>query len=200
MRVDLIVLTVVLAAAAGAAQPAANEWVKVSENAVGPGFSPGLVWSPELKRFVLFCGAVSHHFKGERPYDLMSFDPADRAWRNELPKGAEGRGGATGNVKDAEFKNLLADLSSELANLKLAAASLKEQIVALQEENALLKKTAQPADEEPIGRKWGCYQFRGDDGLYCPGCWDSRRKKSSTTRVTSKLRMCSVCQTPLGAG
>jgi len=34
----------------------------------------------------------------------MSFDPAGRTWRNELPKGAEGRGGETGNVRDVELK------------------------------------------------------------------------------------------------
>lgn len=104
------------------------------------------------------------------------------------------------NVADAEFKNVLADLSSELADLKLEAAALKERIAALQEENALLKQTASSRDESPIGRKWGCYQFAGDDGLYCPGCWDSKRKKSSTTRVNSRFRMCTVCQAPLGAG
>jgi hypothetical protein len=104
------------------------------------------------------------------------------------------------NIEDAEFKNLLADLSSELADLKLEAASLKERLAALQEENALLRQTAQPVDEKPTGRKWGCYQFAGDDGLYCPACWDSKRKKSSTTRVNSNFRLCSVCQAPLGAG
>lgn len=104
------------------------------------------------------------------------------------------------NIEDAEFKGLLADLSSELADLKLEAASLKEQIVTLQEENALLKKTTSTADEKPIGRKWGCYQFEGDDGLYCPGCWDSRRKKSSTTRVNTRFRHCPVCNAPIGSG
>ncbi|MCX7805425.1 MAG: hypothetical protein N3A38_09585, partial [Planctomycetota bacterium] len=87
------------------AEQPANGWAKVSEGNLGPGFSPGLVWSPDLKRFVFFCGAVSHHFTGERPYDVMSFDPADAKWRNELPKGAEGRGGETGNVKDPGFKS-----------------------------------------------------------------------------------------------
>ncbi|MBE7467303.1 MAG: hypothetical protein HS116_27835 [Planctomycetes bacterium] len=84
---------------------AAGEWTKVAEGSLGPGFSPGLVWSPELKRFVYFCGTISHQFTGERPYDVMSFDPADAQWRNELPKGAEGRGGETGNVKDVGFKS-----------------------------------------------------------------------------------------------
>ena len=104
------------------------------------------------------------------------------------------------NIENAEFKNLLADLSNELADLKLEAAALKENIAALREENALLRQTARLADESPIGRMWGCYQFEGDDGLYCPACWDSKRKKSSTTRVNSKFRQCPVCQAQLGAG
>lgn len=104
------------------------------------------------------------------------------------------------NIENVEFKNLLADLSNELADIKLEAASLKESIAKLREENLLLKSTAQPVDEKPSGRKWGCYQFEGDDGLYCPGCWDSKRKKSSTTRVNTKFRICSVCRAPLGGG
>lgn len=103
-----IAMLVVLGALAGnafAGESAANTWTKVSENNLGPGFSPALVWSPELKRFVYFCGAISHEFKGERPYDVMSFDPADTKWRNDLPKGAEDRGGETGDVKDAPFKS-----------------------------------------------------------------------------------------------
>lgn len=104
------------------------------------------------------------------------------------------------NIGDDEFRGPLADLSGELVDLKLEAVSLKEQIAALQEENALLKKTALPADEKPKGRKWGCYQFEGDDGLYCLGCWDSKRKKSSTTQVNPCFRHCPVCNAPIGAG
>lgn len=104
------------------------------------------------------------------------------------------------NIENAEFKNLLADLSGELAELKLEAANLKQRIATLEEENDLLKRTSSPAEEKPSGRKWGCYQFDGDDGLYCPACWDSRRKKSSTTRVNTRFRHCPVCNAPIGAG
>lgn len=104
------------------------------------------------------------------------------------------------HIEDAEFKNLLADLSNELADVKLEAAALKERLAALQDENALLKKTAPSSGEEPSGRKWGCYQFAGQDGLYCPACWDSKRKKSSTTRVSANFRHCPVCNAPIGAG
>ena len=103
VRGALPLFALLLAGLAPAAEQA-NTWGKVSENAVGPGFSPGLVWSPQLERFVLLCGVVSHHFKDERPYDVVSFHPARRTWRNELPKGAEARGGETGSVKDVAFK------------------------------------------------------------------------------------------------
>ena len=98
------------------------------------------------------------------------------------------------NVAAAEFKNLLADLSSELADVKIEAAALKEKIATLEEENRLLKTTAPDKEDKPIGTKWGCYQFNGDDGLYCTGCWDSQRKKIRTNRVTSKFRQCPVCK------
>ncbi|WP_432721844.1 hypothetical protein R0381_002060 [Jeongeupia wiesaeckerbachi] len=104
------------------------------------------------------------------------------------------------NIEDAEFRNLLADLSNELADLKLEAASLKERIAELQEENGLLKKTSQPSDEKTTRRQWGCYLFEGDSTLYCPACWDSKRQKSSTTRVNTRFRHCPVCNTPIGAG
>ena len=104
------------------------------------------------------------------------------------------------NIENAEFKNLLADLSLELADLKLEIVSLKEKISSLQDENNLLKQTAQPLEEKPTGRKYGCYQFANDSGLYCPACWDSKRQKSSTTRFNTRLRICPVCKATLGAG
>lgn len=104
------------------------------------------------------------------------------------------------NIADAEFKNILADLSGELADIKLEAVSLKEQVAALKEENLLLKRTSTPTDEKPSGRRYGCYRFEGESGFFCPGCWDSKRKKSSTTRIDTNFRKCSVCQAMLGSG
>jgi hypothetical protein len=103
------------------------------------------------------------------------------------------------NIAEAEFKNLLADLSSDLADVKLEAATLKERVAVLQEENRLLKATTPDKEDKPIGTKWGCYQFINDDGLYCTGCWDSQRKKIRTNRVTSRFRACPVCKATIGA-
>ena len=103
------------------------------------------------------------------------------------------------NISEAEFKNLLADLSSELADVKLEAATLKERIAVLQEENRLLKAITPDKEDKPIGTKWGCYQFKNDDGLYCTGCWDSQRKKIRTNRVNSRFKVCPVCKATIGA-
>ena len=102
------------------------------------------------------------------------------------------------NVAEAEFKNVLADLASELADAKLEASVLKSQVAELSEELRLLKATAPRPDEKPKGTKWGCYVFEGDEGLYCTGCWDSKRQKSLTNRATSRFRMCPVCRATIG--
>ncbi len=103
------------------------------------------------------------------------------------------------NIEEAEFKNLVADLSSELADIKLEAANLKEKVATLEEENRLLKQKAPESEKQPVGTKWGCYQFENDDGLYCTACWDSKRQKSRTNRSGSKWRHCPVCGATIGA-
>jgi len=104
MRYAVTTLSFVLVAAVASAADV-NRWEQISENAVGPGFSPGLVWVKDLGRFVRFGGQVSHAFRGERPYDVQTFDVAERQWFNHLPKNAKERGGETGFVKDPGFKS-----------------------------------------------------------------------------------------------
>lgn len=88
----------------------ANTWMPISENAVGPRFSPGLIWSTELDRFVLLGGAVSHHFQGQRPYDVQTFDVERRQWFNHLPEQARSRGDESGNVEDPGYKSPYFDM------------------------------------------------------------------------------------------
>ena len=102
------------------------------------------------------------------------------------------------NIEEAEFKNLLADLAGELADVKLEVADLKEKIALLQEENRVLKEVAPEKEQKPISTKWGCYQFEGEDGLFCTGCWDSKRKKIRTNRETPRFRTCPVCNATIG--
>ena len=103
------------------------------------------------------------------------------------------------NISEAGFKNLLADLSNELADAKLQIAALKEQLAAQAEENRVLRNAARDAKSKPSVR-WGCYQFEGDDGLYCTACYDTKGLKCITTRISAKLRACPVCKAQLGSG
>ena len=102
------------------------------------------------------------------------------------------------NLTEAEFKNLLADLSNELADAKIHIADLKYQLAAQADEIRSLK-AASPAAKESPTTKWGCYQFEGTEGLFCTACYDSKGQKSLTTRANAKFRMCPVCKAVLGA-
>jgi hypothetical protein len=77
------------------------------------------------------------------------------------------------------MKNLLADLSNELADAKLQIAGLKELLVSQTEEIRALKRAAPEANEKP-SLKFGNYQFKGDDGLYCTACYDTKGAKNQT--------------------
>jgi hypothetical protein len=101
------------------------------------------------------------------------------------------------NIEQAEFKNLLADLSMELADAKLQVVGLKEQVAELQQRNSELAR-ARPENKQKPKLKWGCYQFEGEEGLFCTACYDTKGVKSQTSRVTSRFRLCPVCNATLG--
>ena len=102
------------------------------------------------------------------------------------------------NIQEAEFRNLLADLSNELADAKLQLAALKEEVARLSEENHELKATASIKQKPRM--KWGCYEFPGEQGLFCTACYDTKGKKIQTTRINSNIRVCPVCKAVLGSG
>ncbi len=49
-----------------------------------------------------------------------------------------------------------------------------------------------------LGMKWGCYQFEGDDRLYCTACYDTNGLKSATNRLNTKFQQCPVCKAQIG--
>ncbi len=101
------------------------------------------------------------------------------------------------NVSEAKFRNLLADLSIELADAKLKIAALKEELAVQTEGIRELKRTPD-AKSKPPGMKWGCYQFEGDDRLYCTACYDTNGLKSATNRLNTKFQQCPVCKAQIG--
>lgn len=96
------------------------------------------------------------------------------------------------NIKDAEFKQVLADLYNELGDVKIQMASLKEQIAELKEENHALKIAKPENKEKPtLVDQW--YEFEGDDGRFCTGCYDSQGKKIRVTEFIANVYACPVC-------
>jgi hypothetical protein len=83
---------------------------------------------------------------------------------------------ASEQIKDVQFKNLLAELSSTLADSQLQIASLKTTISELQEENRCLKQK-QDFLGQPRKIQDGCYVFDGDDQRYCIKCFHDRLDK-----------------------
>ncbi|MGP3789328.1 hypothetical protein [Pseudomonas sp. B392_1p] len=102
------------------------------------------------------------------------------------------------NLSEAEFKNLLADLSTELADAKLQIADLKIQL-AIQTDELRALKSANPEAKQKPTIKWGCYKFDGEEGLYCSACYDSKGQKSLTNRLNSNRRSCPVCKAVIGS-
>ena len=80
-------------------------------------------------------------------------------------------------IHDVELKTLIADLSGELADAKLELAEIKTQLAELKEENQTLKSSlSQRSSGQPV-LKGSCYEFPGEDGLFCTGCFDSKGQK-----------------------
>ncbi|MEX1014156.1 MAG: hypothetical protein WDZ80_03280 [Candidatus Paceibacterota bacterium] len=97
------------------------------------------------------------------------------------------------NIEVAEFSNLLADLSNELADSKIEVVKLKQEKVKLEEK---IQKLETKEDSKKLKKsiKWGCYQFEGEEGLYCTACFDTKGEKILTTRVRGGARECPVCK------
>ncbi|MCA9499131.1 MAG: hypothetical protein MRJ67_09320 [Nitrospirales bacterium] len=76
------------------------------------------------------------------------------------------------NIQDAEFKNLLADLSLELADTKLRLSEIVVENSDLKEEISRLKHSQ--GLKSDLKFKDGLYYTEDGDGPFCPGCYDSK--------------------------
>ena len=81
---------------------------------------------------------------------------------------------------NTEIADLLQSLSTELENINTFAHQL----------NTEQASTSQVTPET----KSGCYVFADEKGFFCPVCYDRDKRKIPTTRINSKLRVCSVCR------
>ncbi|WP_326914818.1 hypothetical protein [Sphingopyxis chilensis] len=81
-------------------------------------------------------------------------------------------------VDNAEFKMLLADLSSELGDAKLEAASLKVDLADLRSKNLELIEKLEARQLGKPSLVEGVYAFSDDpDGRFCTNCFDTRHQR-----------------------
>lgn len=80
-------------------------------------------------------------------------------------------------VEDADFKMLLADLASDLADAKLELADFKGQMATLLAENQELKAQLAVRQEGKPTLDQGAYKFPGEEGHFCTACFDARDKR-----------------------
>lgn|SRR5690242_5684633 len=109
---------------------------------------------------------------------------------NTLAETAEG-------VRDEATRHRL---TGTIIGLRAAVQTARDQIEqAEREHETLVAERARPAPAEPAFRerprnsKWGCYQFHGVEGLFCPACYDAHGRRVRTLPVRGDLR-CPNCR------
>lgn len=86
------------------------------------------------------------------------------------------------NIEDAEFKNILADLSLEIADTKLSLAQVTEENAQLKSELTKLKHSRGESKSELIYKGFAYYSD-SDDGPFCSGCYDTNKSKIRLSEI-----------------
>ncbi|GAB3672233.1 hypothetical protein [Salinisphaera aquimarina] len=100
------------------------------------------------------------------------------------------------NIANAEFNNLIADLSIELANMKVQVAGL------IEEHDSLRRQLSSKNNPELTFKEFAYYSEDGD-GPFCPGCYDSDGKKVRLAKFSGAFKTfgshnCPVCKAAFG--
>jgi TolA-binding protein len=98
-----------------------------------------------------------------------------------------------------EMNGKIADLQGTLLMARQQMLEMQEKYEQVLQENKKLKEAAATPKAKPR-MKWGCYEFEGEDGLFCTACYDMKGQKIQTTRININFRQCPACKAMLGAG
>jgi len=105
------------------------------------------------------------------------------------------------NINEAEFKNLLADISNSLADAKLEAVNIKEELVKEKARNQLLElEIKKLKSSENSMLLVGDIYVKDGEGQYCTTCWDSNEKAIRIQEeipdfqiITGHKYICPIC-------
>ena len=106
-------------------------------------------------------------------------------------------------IEDAEFKMLLADLSSGLGDAKLEVANLKVELASLREENERLREAASTRSAGKPAVVEDAYSFPDQEGLFCTACYDVKRQQVRVKALTGAFTVfgkweCPSCKAAYG--
>jgi hypothetical protein len=106
-------------------------------------------------------------------------------------------------VKEADFKMLLADLTSELGDAKLEAANMKIELAEAKMRISELERQSQRAAETEPELHEGAYVFGDRTRHYCTGCFDTRGVKILANELSGPFRVfgkwkCPTCDKSFG--
>lgn len=93
-----------------------------------------------------------------------------------------------------ELKAKMADLMDTVLSVRQQMLDLQQKYIEALDENRRLKEAVAPREKPKFVH--GCYQFEGDDGLYCTACYDSKGKKIRASNVLNHM-ICNVCKAHL---
>lgn len=93
-----------------------------------------------------------------------------------------------------EMKGKMADLMDTVLNVRQQMLDLQQKYMEVLDENRRLKEAVAPREKTTL--KFGCYQFEGDDGLYCTVCYDTKNKKVRASRILGHY-ICGACKAAL---
>lgn len=99
-------------------------------------------------------------------------------------------------VGEADFKMLLADLTSELGDAKLEAANVKIELAEAQCRISELERQSQRAAETEPELHEGAYIFGDQSRHYCTGCFDTRGQKILVNELSGPFRVFGKWQCP----
>ncbi len=102
----------------------------------------------------------------------------------------------------SQFSNIhgLTHISFPKGNLAPAFEQIRRVLEREKVGSAEDPKSQNGSSQQKPRKKWGCYQFEGEEGLFCTACYDTKGKKIQTTRLNPNFRQCPVCKAMLGTG
>lgn len=145
--------------------------------------SKGILKGKEVNNILL--GTEWNHIEGALARSLNQ--PLLIIHHNKVKRGIFDRGAINSFMYSVDMSNPSWCMSKEITG---AISNWKNKLT------DQLKKHHQKDSIKPT-LKWGCYKFEGEDGLFCPVCYETKELKIPCSRFSSSVYQCPNCKAKL---